>query len=73
MKRSIFIAVFAFATGVVVRDQAQDYTPLGSTCLQERQRASQFAAALAHVLNGGSIETNDVRASCRITPTRKES
>jgi hypothetical protein len=73
VKRSVFIAVFAFAAGVIVRDQAQDYTPLGYACMQERQRASQFAAAIAHVLNGGSIETNDVRASCRITPTRKES
>lgn len=66
MKRSLFIAVFAFALGVVVRDQAQDYTPEAKTC-------QRFAAAVANVLNGGSIETNDVRASCRITPTRKES
>lgn len=73
MKTYVFVAVFAFAAGVVVRDQAQDFTPLGMACLEERQRANQFAAALAHILNGGSIETNDVRATCRITPTRRNS
>lgn len=71
MTRTIFVAVLAFAAGIAARDQAQDYMPQGHACLQERQRASQFAAAIAHVLNGGSIETNDVRATCRITPTRK--
>lgn len=70
MIRYAFVAVFAFAAGVLVRDQAQDRTAEAQACQQERQRASQFAAAVANVLNGGGLETNDVRASCRIT--RKE-
>lgn len=72
MIRYAFTAVFAFATGFLVRDQAQEYTQEAMACLQERQRAVQFAGAVAHVLNGGAIQTNDVRASCRVTQIRKE-
>lgn len=71
MTRLLFVGVLAFAAGVATRDQAQDHVT--RACEQEQERATQFAKALAHVLNGGAIETNDVRATCRITPIRKES
>lgn len=70
MLRFVFVGVFAFAAGFAVRDQAQYHTAEAQDCREERERATEYAAAVANVLNGGGIETNDVRASCRIT--RKE-
>jgi hypothetical protein len=59
--------VFAFALGVLVRDQAQDYTPQAASCERARENADVFGRALAAAaLNGGAFQTDDVRVSCRV-------
>lgn len=64
--RTAALLVFAFAAGVLVRDHAQDFTPQARACERNRENADRFGRALAHVLNGGSIYTYDVVASCRV-------
>lgn len=68
MKTLAFAVVLSFgvgfAVGVTVYDAKAD------SCERAKENAERFAAALAEVLNGGWIETNDVAAKCRIK--RKE-
>lgn len=66
------VAVFAFAAGVLVRDQAQDYTQQAAACERAKENAYVFGQALSAALNGGAFQTEDVRVSCRVSPIRKE-
>jgi hypothetical protein len=59
-------AVCAFALGVLVRDQAQDFTPKAQACERAKDNAERFATAIAAILNGGVIYTDDAIAACRV-------
>lgn len=72
MTNYLFIAVLAFAAGVATRDQAEDRAPAKSSCQKVRENAERFSRAVAEVLNGGSIKTDDVIASCRVHQIRRD-
>lgn len=66
--RLAFVAVCAFALGVLLRDVAQDYKPIpeSAECRAARENAERYAAFLAHVLNGGGLMVEDSTVvSCR--------
>mgnify|MGYP001612655460 FL=1 len=66
--RLAFVAVFAFAAGVLLRDVAQDYKPIpeSSECRAAQENADRYATLIAHVLNGGGLVVEDSTAvSCR--------
>ena len=67
--RYLLVAVLSFGAGVAVMDQRQQ--PQLEACAKERQQAQHFATAIANILNGGGLETDDVRVSCRVTPIRR--
>ena len=75
----MFVAVLSFGAGVAVMDTAYDARerPVCRQAMAVAERAveqsERFGRALAHVLNGGSIKTNEVVASCRVKPISKES
>jgi hypothetical protein len=65
---------------VLVRDQAQDYTPQAASCERaknadvrsERENAYVFGASPSRRPERRRIQTEDVRVSCRVVPIRKE-
>lgn len=79
MIRYAFLVVFSFGAGVLVSDMAFDRVerPVCRQAMviaeQATEQAEFFGKALAHVLNGGGLETGDVRVSCRVRPLPKES
>lgn len=66
MKSLAFAIVISFGAGFAVGVTVYDAKANSAQCERAKENAKRFAAALAEVLNGGLIETNDVTANCRI-------
>jgi hypothetical protein len=66
--RLAFVAVCAFAVGVLVRDVAQDHADKPDDgCQIAKERAGQYAQALVALLNRKPIEIGGSIVSCRVT------
>jgi hypothetical protein len=71
--RLAFVAAFAFAVGVLLRDTAQDYAKPDPTCNVAKERAGQYAEALIFLLNRKTIEIGGSLVSCRVEHPKDQS
>lgn len=58
-------AVMIFTAGFLTAWTIRDHQPKSQDCRKAEENADRFGKAVAHALNGGSIKTNDVVASCK--------
>ena len=66
MGKAAFIAVFAFALGVLVRDVAQDYAKPDPVCERAKKDAKVYSAWLVHLLNRDTMHLDGAVVSCRV-------
>lgn len=67
-----FLVVFSFAAGVLVMDTAHEYRNDVVECEANRENAERYAKLLSHVLNGGGLEVDETRVSCRVKHNRSK-
>lgn len=65
-----FAIVLSFVTGFAIGVSVYDVKAETMSCERNKENAERYAKVIAHALNGGTWETKDVTAKCRIR--RKE-
>lgn len=72
--RLAFVAVCAFALGVLARDVAQDRVDAktAASCQHAKENAERFAKALVHLLNQKTVELQGATISCRVKHTEEK-
>lgn len=66
MKTVAFAVVISFATGFAIGVSVYDVQAKTGACERAKENAERYASVIAHAFNGGTIESDEHTAKCRV-------